>query len=224
LDGSSQSKGWNKFPTFGAPPASKGEDETEATLTGQGTSTLPDGDATDVALACQGDQQAFERLYRLHVARIRGLARRMAGFDAADELTQDVFVRAWEKLGTFRGESRFATWLYRLAVNVMIESRRTLARRAVRQEDNEEAVRNASVRAADGVFGIDFGAAVNRLPDGARRVFVLHDVEGYKHHEIAKLMGIATGTSKGQLSRARTMLRQWLSAGPTRTTREGSVV
>jgi RNA polymerase sigma-70 factor (ECF subfamily) len=184
-------------------------------------STQLDADAPDVALACRGDQQAFERLYRLHVSRIRGLARRMAGFEAADELTQDAFVRAWEKLGTFRGESLFATWLYRLAVNVIIESRRSLARRAARQEDDEEAVRNASVRAADGVFAVDFSAAVTRLPDGARQVFVLHDVEGYKHHEIGRLMGITTGTSKGQLSRARTILRKYLSAGSARPTREG---
>jgi RNA polymerase sigma factor (sigma-70 family) len=185
----------------------------EANLPGEWTAAQPNGDSTDVALACQGDQRAFERLYRLHVARIRGLARRMAGFSAADELTQDVFVRAWEKMGSFRGDSRFITWLYRLAVNVIIESHRSSARRATRQEDDEDAILNASVRAADGVLAIDMQAAVDRLPQGARQVFLLHDVEGYTHDEIGTLMGIATGTSKAQLHRARMILRKYLNAG-----------
>ena len=85
----------------------------------------------DVALAAQGDTAAFERVYQAHLGRVHNLARRMAGPEAADELTQDVFVRVWQKLGTFRGESSFATWLHRLAVNVIIERFRTLGRRAI---------------------------------------------------------------------------------------------
>lgn len=176
-----------------------------------------------MALAREGDQQAFERLYRLNVARIHGLARRMAGFELADELTQDVFVRAWEKLGTFRGDSRFGTWLYRLAINVIVESRRTTARRAWLHGDDEEAVMNASVAPADGVASIDMAAAVEQLPEGARQVFVLHDVEGYKHHEIGTLLGIATGTSKGQLHRARMILRRHLSPGSRQALPDGSM-
>jgi len=169
-------------------------------------------DRRDLAAACQGDAQAFERLYRAHVGVIRGLARRMAGDAAADELTQDAFVRAWEKLDTFRGDARFGTWLYRLAVNVIIEQRRRSASRAWLVEDGGAASESAAVPAADGVFAIDFEAAVDRLPEGARQVFLLHDVEGYKHDEIGALLGIATGTSKGQLHRAREILRRHLNA------------
>ncbi len=132
----------------------------------------------------------------------------MAGFDAADELTQDVFVRAWEKLGSFRGDSQFGTWLYRLAINVIIERRRSVARRSLLETQDEEAALNLKgVPPADTVASMDLRAAVDRLPEGARQVFLLHDVEGYKHHEIGRLMGIAVGTSKGQLHRARMMLR-----------------
>jgi RNA polymerase sigma-70 factor (ECF subfamily) len=164
-----------------------------------------------VAQARAGDEGAFERLYRCHVGRIHGLARRMAGFDAADELTQDVFIRAWEKLDSFRGDSQFGTWLYRLAVNVIIERRRSAARRGWFEVDEGEAViEREGVAPTDGVTAMDLRAAVERLPEGARQVFVLHDVEGYKHHEIGKLLGIAVGTSKGQLHRARLMLRTCL--------------
>jgi len=169
-------------------------------------------DPSDVTLACQGDAQAFERLYRANVGAIRGLARRMAGDAAADELTQDAFVRAWEKLHTFRGEARFGTWLYRLAVNVIVEHRRWSACRAWLVDDGGVASEAASVPAADTVFAIDFQAAVDRLPEGARHVFLLHDVEGYRHDEIGALLGIAIGTSKGQLHRAREILRKHLSA------------
>jgi RNA polymerase sigma-70 factor (ECF subfamily) len=136
----------------------------------------------------------------------------MAGMDDADVLTQDVFVRAWQKLGGFRGESRFATWLHRVAVNVIIEHRRCSARRSWLEADDEDAVAGASVREANSGLSMDLQAAVDRLPEGARRVFVLHDVEGYKHREIGELMGISTGTSKGQLHRARMALRKHLNA------------
>jgi RNA polymerase sigma-70 factor, ECF subfamily len=136
----------------------------------------------------------------------------MAGMDDADLLTQDVFVRAWQRLGSFRGESRFATWLHRVAVNVIIEHRRSSARRSWLEADDEDAVAGASVRAVNSGLTLDLQAAVDRLPDGARQVFVLHDVEGYKHHEIGTLMGITAGTSKGQLHRARMTLRRHLNA------------
>lgn len=166
-------------------------------------------ESRDVTLARRGDRDAFERLYRQHVGRIRGLACRMVGRDLADDLTQDVFVRAWEKLGTYRAESQFGTWLYRLAVNVIVEDRRRFARRP-RQEADEDLVSGLSVPPADNVNAVDLAAAVDRLPDGARQIFVLHDVEGYKHREIGKLIGISSGTSKGQLHRARMMLRRYL--------------
>ncbi|HSK10942.1 MAG TPA: RNA polymerase sigma factor [Vicinamibacterales bacterium] len=184
-------------------------------LTDQWATRLPE-DPDDVILARQGDERAFERLYRANVGRIHGLARRMAGFDAADELTQDVFIRAWEKLGSFRGDSRFSTWLYRLAVNVIIERRRSAARRSwLEVPDGEAALGLEGAPAADTATAMDLRAAVDSLPEGARQIFLLHDVEGYKHHEIGKLLGIADGTSKGQLHRARMMLRSCLRGRKT---------
>lgn len=173
--------------------------------------TPADDEAADVALAREGDREAFERLYRRHVGRIHGLARRMAGADRADDLTQDVFVRAWEKLETFRAESQFGTWLYRLAVNVIVEDRRKKSSQW-QQLSDEQAAFGLPVRPADTPLRMDLAAAVDRLPGGAREVFVLHDVEGYKHREIGRIVGITTGTSKGQLHRARMILRQYLSA------------
>ena len=153
------------------------------------------------------------------MARIRGLACRMAGFDAADELTQDVFIHAWEKLASFRSEAMFGTWLYRLAINLIVERRRSRARRLAFFHDDEDAVRQAAAPAADSVVAIDLEAALDRLPEGARQVFVLHDVEGFKHEEIGRLLDIAEGTSKGQLHRARMMLRTYLGGGQRRTFR-----
>src|SRR5919199_4176833 len=101
-----------------------------------GEARIQNGLDSDVALAASGDSSAFERLYRTHVARIHSLARRMLGSHEADEVTQDVFVRTWQKLGQFRGESAFGTWLHRLAVNVVIESRRTFAIQRGRMSDD----------------------------------------------------------------------------------------
>ena len=145
--------------------------------------------------------------------RIFNLARRMAGPDAAEELTQDVFVRAWQKLALFRGESSFATWLHRLAVNVIIERFRTLG--AARERflaDGEAALDVAPAAHTKHVdLSMDLQAAIERLPRGARQVFVLHDVEGYRHEEVGEMLGISTGTSKSQLHRARQQLRAMLT-------------
>ena len=168
----------------------------------------------DVVLASQGDTAAFERVYRAHLTRVFNLARRMAGPDAAEELTQDVFVRAWQKLGLFRGESSFATWLHRLAVNVIIERFRTIGAMRERFLPDGEAVLEATpaVRTAHYDLSMDLQAAIEELPPGARAVFVLHDVEGYKHEEIGGLLGISAGTSKSQLHRARQSLRRLLTS------------
>jgi RNA polymerase sigma-70 factor (ECF subfamily) len=125
-------------------------------------------------------------------------------------LTQDVFVRAWNKLGGFRGESAFGTWLHRLAVNLMLEQRATLGRDRKRWSSDEAALQDHPSRRASLDEGMDMEDALQRLPDGMRRVFVLYDVEGYQHDEIAQLLGISTGTSKSQLHRARMALRQHL--------------
>jgi len=165
-----------------------------------------------VRAAQAGNVAAFERLYRENVKRVYALCYRMSGgAQLAEELTQDVFVRAWQKLGTFRGDASFATWLHRLAVNVVIERFRSDQVRRARLHDGEEIFDTLPAPAQTRDIGMDFEAALEKLPDGAREIFVLHDVEGYKHHEIATLLDISPGTSKAQLHRARMMLRRHLT-------------
>jgi len=166
---------------------------------------------SDVARAAAGDVRAFEDLYRTHLPRVHALVRRMTAGRDADELTQDVFVRAWQKLGTFRGDASFGTWLHRLAVNVVIERFRTDQVRRSRMHDGDGIFETLSAPPQRPDLGMDFETALEKLPDGAREIFVLHDVEGYKHHEIATLLEISPGTSKAQLHRARMMLRRHLA-------------
>ena len=169
------------------------------------------GAAADcVQRAAAGDVRAFETLYQTHLPRVHSLVRRMAGGRDTDELTQDVFVRVWQKLSTFRGESAFGTWLHRLAVNVVIERFRSDSARRARLHDGEDIFDTLSAPARPRDVSLDFEAALEKLPDGAREIFVLHDIEGHKHHEIASLLGISAGTSKAQLHRARMMLRRHL--------------
>src|SRR5207253_6244738 len=137
----------------------------------------------DAALAAAGDTRAFERLYQRHVAKIHSLACRMLGAEHADEVTQDAFVRAWNKIGTFRGESQFGTWLYRLATNVILAQRSALATQRGRYADPETSLPTIATRSARPDLAIDFEAALATLPAGAKEIFVLHDIEGYKHEE-----------------------------------------
>jgi RNA polymerase sigma-70 factor, ECF subfamily len=167
-----------------------------------------------VARAQAGDLEAFEALYRAHVGRVYAVCYRMAG-DAtlAEELAQDVFVRAWQRLGSFRGESAFSSWLHPLTVNVALSERRSRRRRTSRfmsTDDPSTYERHESRPMAGREEGFDLDRALATLPPGARSVFVLHDVEGYKHEEIAQMTGVATGTSKAQLHRARKLLREAL--------------
>lgn len=171
----------------------------------------PDADAVEVALAASGDAHAFERLYRAHVNRIHALARRMLSPDEADDATQDVFIRAWQKLGTFRGESAFSTWLHKLAVNVCLGRRSQLGTQRERYHPDDAPLATVAHPHTGGAEDrLDFESALQQLPDGARQVFVLHDVEGYRHEEIAEMLGTVTGTSKSQLHRARMALRRHL--------------
>ncbi len=164
--------------------------------------------APDVALAASGDRRAFERIYRDNVDRVYSLCVRMVGDRAAaEELTQDVFVRAWEKLSLFRGESAFSTWLHRLAVNVVLTARKTSGRRAAYAGGDDATIETVAAAPLAPGDRMDLDAAIAKLPPGARRIFVLHDVEGYKHEEIAESLGITTGGSKAQLHRARMLLR-----------------
>lgn len=159
----------------------------------------------DVQRAAGGDAQAFERLYRATVARVHGLARRLLGDPHADDATQEVYLRAWTRLAGFRGESAFATWLHRLALNVLL-ARRSAALGGA--EDGErELAQVAERRASEPGLALDLEQLIQGLPRGARDVFVLHDVEGLDHAEVAALLGVSSGTSKSQLHRARTLLR-----------------
>src|SRR6267378_5984066 len=146
-----------------------------------------DSIAADSALAASGDASAFERLYRTHVARVHSLVRRMLDADEADDLTQDIFVRAWEKLSTFRGESALGTWLHRLAVNVVLARRKKVGIERGRFGAGADTLDEVSGRRETPEMSMDFEDALARLPDGARQVFVLHDVEGYRNEEIARM-------------------------------------
>lgn len=169
-------------------------------------------ESSDVVLAARGDAQAFRRLYEENVGRVHALACRMVGYEQARELTQDVFVRAWQKLHTFRGEARFSTWLHRLAVNLILSRRATFAIERARFIADDEVLDRIETRPAGREHAIDFDGAIGRLPEGARMIFVLHDIEGYRHEEIATMLGVTTGTTKAQLHRARMLLRGHLSA------------
>lgn len=175
------------------------------------TALSPILETSDAGLAARGDAQAFARLYEEHKDRIHSLARRMAGHERAAELTQDVFVRAWQKLSTFRGEARFGTWLHRLAVNLILSRRATFATERNRFIDGDGILEVLPARTGGRELHMDFETAIARLPEGARTVFVLHDIEGYRHEEIAALLGVTSGTTKAQLHRARMLLRRVLA-------------
>lgn len=169
-------------------------------------------DTEDVALAVAGDTRAFERLYRRHEVRIHTLCHRMVGPELSEDVMQDVFVRAWQKLDLFRGKSAFGTWLYRLAINVCLARREKAGKRRERFRSDEVALERARAPRLTTDHRMDLDRAVDRLPERARQVFVLHDVEGFKHREIGEMLGIATGTSKSQLHEARMALREHLGA------------
>lgn len=161
--------------------------------------------------AAQGDHAAFERLYRDHVGRIYALCVRMVDEQSAEDLTQEVFIRAWRKLGSFKGQAQFGTWLHRLAVNHVLSRRETQRKREARQAGGESFLGRvmAPPRRSSG-HALDLEQAIGRLPDRAREVFVLYDVEGYSHDEIAHSLGVSVGTSKSQLHRARMLMREHL--------------
>jgi RNA polymerase sigma-70 factor (ECF subfamily) len=175
----------------------------------------PPDDAALVRRSLDGDTGAFEALYRSHVGRVHGTILRLVGMDRgrAEELTQDAFVRAWQKLSSFRHESAFSTWLYRLGVNTALMDLR--GRRDEKETDVEdlELAAGGDVPFCAGERG-DLERAVSNLPPRARAVLVLHDVEGWKHEEIATELGMAVGSSKAQLHRARGLLRSALGGEP----------
>ncbi len=161
-----------------------------------------------------GDLAAFERLYRDNERRVFALCMRLSSDPAlAEELTQEVFIRAWRKLGSFRGQSAFSSWLYPLTVNVALTERRSRRRRLARVVPTDDATTlEPPTPTPTPETAFDLEKAMTGLPPGARRVFVLHDVEGRTHEEIASLLGLAPGTSKAQLHRARKLLREVLTS------------
>ena len=167
--------------------------------------------------AIGGDERAFESLYRTTSGRVYAICLRMTGDrDRATELTQDVFVRAWERMDGFRGESAFESWLHRIAVNVVLESERSTRRRIARVEPTDDLAETESAQMLRRTEGhdldrMDLEAAIAALPPATRRVFILHDIEGYKHEEISRMTGSAQGTLRAQLFRARRLLMEALT-------------
>ena len=163
-----------------------------------------------------GDLAAFEELYRAHAGRLYSVAYRMLGNQAdAEDLLQDIFLAAHRKLDSFRGESALGTWLYRLATNLCLDHLRSRAARTNQLTDaldDEPAAADAGSRglADRTVTRMDLERALAQLPDGCRAAFVLHDVEGLEHREVAEALGIAEGTSKSQVHKARLRLRALL--------------
>ena len=163
-----------------------------------------------IVRAQRSDARAFESLYRMHIDKVYGLCLRMTGnVSEAEDCTQEAFIQAWNKLEKFRGDSAFSTWLHRIAVNSVLGRMRKSKREQDRiQLAGEAAVSPASV--ADTGELRDLSDAVDKLPEGARHVFVLYAVYGYSHDEAGSMLGIASGTSKAQLHRARRLLAQQL--------------
>ena len=162
-----------------------------------------------------GDVDAFELLYREHSPRIYALCLRLKAGDRSDatELLQDVFIKAWRRLDRFRGDCAFASWLHRLAVNTMLANARSEQRRTARVLPMEDTSRLVGAGRASGVeLRMDMESAIASLPKGARLAFVLHDVEGYQHQEIAEQLSVSVGTVKAQLHRARRLLRERLES------------
>jgi RNA polymerase sigma-70 factor (ECF subfamily) len=169
-------------------------------------------DARDVSLAADGDQAAFERLYRRHVARVTSLARWLGDPAEVDDAVQEVFLRVWQKLHTFAGQAAFSTWLHRVAVNLLVRRRERTGIRHRRESQEEAPLLAAPAPRERPDLRVAIERAVERLPAGARDVFVLHDMEGYKHEEIGRMLGVDPGTSRSQLHRARLLLREQLTA------------
>ena len=167
-------------------------------------------EATFIARAKAGDSRAFEALYRLHIDRVYGLCLRMTGnVSEAEDCAQDAFIQAWNKIAKFRGDSAFGTWMHRIAVNSVLGR----IRKSKRERDRIQLVADtAPPRVSIGDSGnlSDLSDAIEKLPEGARHVFVLNAVYGYSHEESGNMLGIAVGTSKAQLHRARRLLAQQL--------------
>jgi RNA polymerase sigma-70 factor (ECF subfamily) len=188
-------------------------------------------EAEAIRRAQQGDAEAFEVIYRLHSRRVYALCLRMVGNTAdAEDLTQEAFLQLFRKISTFRGESAFSTWLHRLSVNVVLMRlrRKTLAETSLEEttEPDEESggprkdIGGPDVRLSGSVDRVNLERAVQQLPPGYKSIFVLHDVQGYEHNEIALIMNCSIGNSKSQLHKARMRLRELLQEDARNRARE----
>ncbi len=169
-----------------------------------------EADSDRMARACRGDTRAFEALYREHVGRVYGLCLRMTGEPAtAEDLTQDTFVNAWRSLPGYEGRSSLSTWLHRIAVNAVLAKRRSPQGRneISLTDDDGEQMDFAAETEMDAATPIDIERAITGLPPGARDIVVLHGIYGYSHEEAAAMLGLAVGTCKAQLHRARHLMR-----------------
>ena len=185
--------------SIGPNPSTMREDETAA--------------LDSIRRAQAGDVDAFELLYREHAGRIFALCLRLQAGDSADatELMQDVFIKAWRRISTFRGDCAFTSWLHRMTVNTMLENARSDRRRIARVLPMDDTSLLPGAARSSGVeLRMDMENAIASLPKGARLAFVLHDVEGYLHQEIAEQLSVSVGTIKAQLHRARRLLRERL--------------
>jgi len=176
-------------------------------------------EATLIERAKLGDAEAFESLYNLHKRRVYSLCLRMtANTAAAEDLTQEAFLQLFRKIGTFRGESASSTWLHRMAVNVVLMQLRKKGLSVVPLEDTMESEDEAprkepgadDPRLAGSIDRMQLQKSIEALPPGYRMIFLLHDVEGYEHNEIAEMVGCSIGNSKSQLHKARMKLREFL--------------
>ncbi|HMG96332.1 MAG TPA: sigma-70 family RNA polymerase sigma factor [Gemmatimonadaceae bacterium] len=185
--------------SIGPNPSTKREDEAAA--------------LDSIRRAQAGDVDAFELLYREHAGRVFALCLRLQAGNSADatELMQDVFIKAWRRLATFRGDCAFSSWLHRMAVNTMLENARSNRRRLARVLPMDDTSLLPGAARSSGVeLKMDMEDAIASLPKGARLAFVLHDVEGFQHQEIAEQLSVSVGTVKAQLHRARRLLRERL--------------
>jgi RNA polymerase sigma-70 factor (ECF subfamily) len=177
--------------------------------------SLPESDLAGRSQA--GDVEAFETIYRQHAARIYTLACRMAGSpEDGEDLLQEIFLQVHRKLGSFKGEAALGTWLYRLALNHCLDYVRSRQAKMSKLTDTLDAETSPvpAARRESPIAKMDLDRAIERLPEGCREAFVLHDVEGFDHKEVADLLGIAEGTSKSQVFKARMKLRAFLGGTP----------
>jgi RNA polymerase sigma-70 factor, ECF subfamily len=191
---------------------------------GKGDLTDPKQKITEteaIERAKQGDEAAFEVLYQLHKRRVYSLCLRMVSNPSqAEDLAQEAFLQLFRKIGTFRGESAFSTWLHRMTVNVVLMQLRKKGLPIVSLEETLEADEETprkefgadDVKLTGSVDRMQLERAINRLPPGYKTVFVLHDVEGFEHNEIAQMVGCSIGNSKSQLHKARLKLRDYLKS------------